>query len=125
MTLPTGLSARLESAFARDVGHGLRELGLRAVGTALPSDFAYWRDFAARYVTVLCTSAHGLPEDVKADAGEVPPPADALALLVNSAPSMPGGEYLTAEVLADLWSRSMWHFVWNARRRKPLCRTKP
>jgi non-specific serine/threonine protein kinase len=106
VTLPPELSARFEPAFARGVGHGLLELGLREVGTALPSDFAYWRDFAARYVTVLCTSAHGLPEDGAADAGEVPPPpADALALLVNSAPPMPGGEYLTAEVLADLWSK--------------------
>ena len=33
------------------------------------------------------------------------PPAEALAPLVNSAPPMPGGEYLTAEVLADLWSK--------------------
>ncbi len=105
VTAPPELSARLEPAFARGVGHGLLELGLREVGTALPSDLAYWRDFAARYVTVLCTSAHGLPEDGAADAGEVPPPpADALALLVNSAPPMPGGEYLTVEVLAGLWS---------------------
>jgi non-specific serine/threonine protein kinase len=84
----------------------LLELGLREVGTALPAEFAYWRDFAARYVTVLCTSTHGLPADSDADAGEVPPPpADSLALLVTSAPPMPGGEYLTAEVLADLWSK--------------------
>jgi hypothetical protein len=56
VTLPPELWARLEPAFARGVGHGLLELGLREVGTALPADFAYWRDFAARYVTVLCTS---------------------------------------------------------------------
>jgi non-specific serine/threonine protein kinase len=84
----------------------LLELGLREVGTPLPPDLAYWRDFAARYVTVLCTSVHGLPEDAAADAGEVPPPpADALAALVNAAPPMPGGEYLGAEVLARLWSQ--------------------
>ncbi len=106
VTLPPELWARLEPAFARGVGHGLLELGLREVGTALPADFAYWRDFAARYVTVLCTSTHGLPADSEADAGEVPPPpADSLALLVTSAPPMPGGEYLTVEVLADLWSK--------------------
>lgn len=106
VTLPPGLLARLEPAFARGVGHGLLELGLREVGTALPSEFAYWRDFAARYVTVLCTSMHGLPADGATDVGEVPPPpAEALAALVNSAPPMPGGEHLTAEVLADLWSK--------------------
>jgi len=69
--LPPGLLARLEPAFARGVGHGLLELGLREVGTALPSEFAYWRDFAARYVTVLCTSVHGLPADGATDVGEV------------------------------------------------------
>ena len=106
VALPAELSVRLEPAFARGVGHGLLELGLREVGKSLPSDFAYWRDFAARYVTVLCTSARGLPEDGEADAGEVPPPpAESLALLVSSAPPMPGGEYLSAEVLTDLWSK--------------------
>ena len=106
VTLPPELSARLELVFARGVGHGLLELGLRQVGTALPADFAYWRDFAARYVTVLCTSAHGLHADGEADSGAVPPPpANSLALLVTLAPPMPGGEYLTADVLADLWSK--------------------
>jgi len=104
--LPPDLSRRLESAFARGAGHGLLELGLREVGTALPAEFAYWRDFAARYVTGLCTSVHGLPDDAAADASEVPPPpADALAVLANTAPPMPGGEYLNAEVLAALWSQ--------------------
>jgi non-specific serine/threonine protein kinase len=104
--LPSGLSGRLGAAFERGVGHGLLELGLREVGTALPADFAYWRDFAARYVTGLCTSAHGLPDHAAADAGEVPaPPADALAALANTAPPMPGGEYLNADVLGALWSQ--------------------
>ncbi len=104
--LPLDLLGRLESAFDRGVGYGLLELGLREVGTALPADFAYWRDFAARYVTVLCTSARGQPEDAAMDAGEVAaPPADALEALANSAPPMPGGEYLNAEVLAGLWSQ--------------------
>src|SRR5580658_4863300 len=55
-TLPANLQERLEAAFRRGAGHGLLELGTREVGTALPAEFAYWRDFAARYVTTLCTS---------------------------------------------------------------------
>jgi len=106
VVLPRDLSARLASAFDRGVGHGLLELGLREVGTALPVDFAYWRDFAARFVTVLCTSAHAIPEDAASDTTEVPlPAADAMAMLVNIAPPMAGGEYLTVEVLAGLWSQ--------------------
>src|SRR6202789_2784536 len=56
-TLPANLQERLETAFELGAGHGLLELGIREVGTALPADFAYWRDFAGRYVTTLCTSA--------------------------------------------------------------------
>ena len=105
-TLPPDRSGRLGDAFARGAGHGLLELGLREVGTALPADFAYWRDFAARDVTALCTSARGLPKNSATDSSEVPPPpADALAVLANTAPPMPGGEYLNPEVLAGLWSQ--------------------
>jgi hypothetical protein len=62
-TLPDNLLDRLESAFERGVGHWLLELGIREVGTALPADFAYWRDFAGRYVTTLMNSLRpeGLP----------------------------------------------------------------
>ena len=53
---PSGpLVHTLESAFARGSGHGLLELGAAEVGTALPADFSYWRDFAARFVTTICT----------------------------------------------------------------------
>jgi len=97
-SLPRDLSDRLESAFARGAGHGLLELGIREVGTALPPEFAYWRDFAARYVTALCTSDEA--------AGNIAvPPAPMLADLAAAAPPMPGGEYLDADVLADLWQQ--------------------
>ncbi len=95
-SLPADLAHRLESAFARGAGHGLLELGIREVGTALPAEFAYWRDFAGRYVTALCTS------DPDASSVASPPPPT-LADLAAAAPPMPGGEYLNAEVLAGLW----------------------
>ena len=56
---------RLESAFARGSGHGLLELGAAEVGTTLPADVSYWRDFAARLVTTVCShsdfDAHSTP----------------------------------------------------------------
>ncbi len=59
------LSRSVESAFARGSGHGLLELGAAQVGTTLPADFSYWRDFAARFVTTICThsdlDAHDAP----------------------------------------------------------------
>ncbi len=103
-SLPGDLSARLESSFERGVGHGLLELGLRNVGTALPADLAYWRDFAVRYVTTLCTSGYNFSQGDVAEVNELPPPtADALAVLANAAPPMAGGEYLNSELLARLW----------------------
>jgi non-specific serine/threonine protein kinase len=96
--LPNDLSDRLDAAFARGAGHGLLELGIREVGTALPPELAYWRDFAGRYVTALCTS--------DPDASSIASPeAPMLADLAGAAPPMPGGEYLNAEVLAGLWQQ--------------------
>jgi len=105
-TLPSDLQHRLESAFERGVGHGLLELGIREVGTALPADFAYWRDFAGRYVTTLCTSAEPAGGISSAALNIIAtPPAEMLAELARRAPPMPGGEYLNADVLAALWEQ--------------------
>lgn len=55
--LTDDLQRRVEQAFERGAGQGLLDLGLREIGTALLPVFAFWRDFAARYVTTLCVSA--------------------------------------------------------------------
>ena len=103
-SLPDNLRDRLDAAFERGAGHGLLELGIREVGTALPAEFAYWRDFAGRYVTTLCTSAQtaGVTGPAAVSAIETPP-AEMLMELASAAPPMPGGEYLNADVLAALW----------------------
>ncbi len=104
--LPDNLRDRLESAFERGAGHGLLELGIREVGTALPTEFAYWRDFAGRYVTTLCTSTQPTGTTGPAAVSTIePPPAEILAEQANAAPPMPGGEYLNADVLAALWEQ--------------------
>src|SRR4029450_1439322 len=74
-------------------------LGAAEVGTTLPSDVSYWRDFAARLVTVVCTH----PD---LDARHAPigaPPSDELEALAAAAPPMMGAEYVTASVLEMLW----------------------
>ena len=92
-SLPDNLRDRLEVAFERGAGHWLLELGIREVGTPLPADFAYWRDFAGRYVTTLCTSAQpaGVAGPAAVSAIETPPAA-VLAEMASAAPPMPGGE---------------------------------
>jgi superfamily II DNA or RNA helicase len=103
--LPDDLQRRLQEAFARAAGHGLLNLGLREVGTPLPPVFAFWRDFAARYVTALCTSSSEV-SDNEADVPHVARPSrDDLDSLVATAPPMGGGEYLSVEVLESLWEQ--------------------
>jgi non-specific serine/threonine protein kinase len=109
--LPADRSRALEDAFARGSGHGLLELGAGAVGTALPADVRYWRDFAARLVTTICThpdlDAHNGQEDHEAHRVLIPAPAPAdLEALAAAAPPMTGAEYLTASVLESLWTET-------------------
>ena len=91
---------RLEQAFARGAGHGLLGLGADEVGTTLPPTLSYWRKFGARYVTALCA----LPGIGERSKPPVPIPADGeLDTMVAAVPPMTGAEYLTTEVLANLW----------------------
>ena len=99
--LPPDLSHRIEESFARGSGHGLLQLGAGEVGTVLPPAFGYWREFAARYVTAVCT----LPD--VGDRGDLAHvralPNDDLESLAAVAPLMTGAEYVTAPVLQALW----------------------
>jgi superfamily II DNA or RNA helicase len=88
---------RLGSSFALGAGHGLLHLGTAEIGRILPPAWAWWRDFAARYVTSLCATPEG---------GEIAvgtPAAKDFDTLIADAPPMTGGEYLTPDVLATLW----------------------
>jgi hypothetical protein len=97
---PAALKGTLERAFARGSGHGLLELGTGEVGTALPADFTYWRDFAARLVTTIC--AH---PDLDAHRAPIPAPGRGeLEAFAAAAPPMTGAEYVTASVLETLWT---------------------
>ncbi len=99
--LAAATAGRLERAFNRGSGHGLLQLGAGEVSTALPAVLSYWRDFAGRYVSALCTLPDA--EERGAHAHVAPPAADVLASLANAVPPMEGAEYLTGTALATLW----------------------
>ncbi len=97
--LDDALARRLSSAFALGEGAGLLQLGGREVGVALPPALAFWRAFAARLVSQAAA---------RAEPGRTPQPIPAparaeLEHLAATAPLMRGVEYLSAEVLAELW----------------------
>ena len=96
--LPDALADRLAGAFARGGGHGLLHLGAAEVSTALPPLWAFWRDFAARYVTALTATPEGGEIAVTA------PDALALETLCLDAPPMTGVEYLAPEIFRGLWA---------------------
>ena len=95
------LARRLQDAFARGSGHGLLQLGASEVGAVLPPAFSYWREFATRYVTALCTLPEAATDPSKAHVP--PPPMGELQPLALASPPMTGAEYLAADVLERLW----------------------
>ncbi|MEO9101610.1 MAG: DEAD/DEAH box helicase [Rhodoferax sp.] len=99
--LEAATAERLRVAFGRGPGHGLLQLGSGEAATALPAVLAYWRDFAARYVTALCTQPDAAEHGTRTP---VAPPTDAvLASLAEAVPPMAGAEYLAAATLVALW----------------------
>ena len=92
----------LEGAFVHGSGYGLLELGAGEVGTALPADLGFWRDFAARFVTTVCTH----PDLDAHDAPISAAPTGDLEALANGVPPMDGAEYVTASLLERLWTET-------------------
>ena len=113
-----GPISRIVAAFAQGSGQGLLHLGAAEVATVLPPALAWWRDFAARYVTALCASigagvgasiAAGVDASSVANAGAASlaavstPNDEILSTLIANAPPMLGAEYLSVPVLQTLW----------------------
>ena len=102
--LDQGVIARLTKAFAESTGQGLLQLGAGEVGQFLPPALVWWRGFSAQYVGTLCLLSAGTADE--APVPDVPPPTQAeLASLVLTAPMMPGSEYITADLLRQLWQQ--------------------
>jgi non-specific serine/threonine protein kinase len=108
LALDAEVAQRLQETFVRGAGHGLLQLGAGEVGTALPAVFSYWREFAARYVTALCThtSLSADASGTKSVEAVAPPPDAELERLAMAAPLMTGAEYLTSAVLRALWQQT-------------------
>ncbi len=91
---------RIRAAFERGHAAGLLHLGAAEARTALPPAFAFWRDFGRAFVAALCA----LPDlEERRERADPAPREGELERLAAAAPPMPGGEYLTADVLRSLW----------------------
>jgi SNF2 family DNA or RNA helicase len=101
-----GFSARvlkeISGAFARDPTEGLFALAVADPRVGAAGPFAYWRDFARRYLELLCQ----IPETQRGDIEPIPVPDRAeLSRLVLSVPPMRGAEYVRPEMLEAVWQR--------------------
>lgn len=92
---------RVVNAFVAGQAEGLFALATETFGAMLSPTLAYWRDFAARYLTELCHT----PEVGNAQLAAIPPPSPSdLAAMLLSVPPMQGAEYLTQNALEDVWN---------------------
>ena len=88
----------LPAAFAADWREALFRLAAERLPTREMPGLRYWQTLAERYLTGLCH----LPEETDRFA-IAPLSADDCRHWIQSAPPMPGGEYLSAESLQRIW----------------------
>lgn len=88
-------------AFSSSLGAGLFALAASKPNSELPPAFAYWRDFAALYLTELCRTPDTALGETFAPI-ELPQLSE-LNEYFLSAPPMRGGEYLSPGTLLDIW----------------------
>lgn len=95
----TGLQADIARAFKSDWREGLFRLAAERPPVAAWASLRYWQSFAEGHLTALC---HVSPES---EDTAVPVPTSAeLDRYLLTAPPLPGGEYLTAENLCQIWN---------------------
>ena len=91
---------RIRKAFEQGHRAGLLHLGSVEARTPLPPLLAFWRDLGRSFMAAICALPDLEEQRERAD----PAPRDGdLERLVAAAPPMPGGEYLSAEVLRAVW----------------------
>lgn len=99
--LPEQVFDRIQLLFAEGAAAGLLHLGIEEFAAALPPSFYFWQTFSRRFITDLCKlssadDGHTLP-DLPA------PPKAELDGIVSQALLLKGFEYLTADVLIEIW----------------------
>ncbi|MDZ7582164.1 MAG: DEAD/DEAH box helicase [Deltaproteobacteria bacterium] len=98
--MPDAWLKRVAAAFSASQAAGLFALAATRPEAPPPPVLSFWRDFVSRYLTRLCRTPAAVGDQID----PIEPPLESeLASLLLSAPPMLGGEYLTAEVLLELW----------------------
>ena len=88
----------LREVFQSDWREGLFALAAEKIDPGYSPTLHYWRELAERYLTGLCH----IPGSAETFEVKPPSPADCMSLILT-APPMRGGEYLSEEVLRNVW----------------------
>jgi len=92
--------AKVMRLFLDSIPKGIFQLACTRFESSLPPDFAYWKNFSQAYLTELCH----IPETTGARIDAIDPPShEELEEVLQSAPPMSGGEYLTICTLETIW----------------------
>ncbi|MDB4766083.1 DEAD/DEAH box helicase [bacterium] len=105
-----GLQAALSHAFEVNIATGLLELAKRNLPSDWPAEFVFWKNFTGQLADSLCCLDEAARDQFSrkatiANLRKLIPAPDALQLsvTVSKAPPMRGLEYLTPDVLRNLW----------------------
>lgn len=84
------------------MAQGLLQLGIIPFNNRLPPSFAFWQTFSQLLIAEACKIS-GQNDHKNHEFFLIPPPLNYLKELRMQSPFMRGSEYLTLEVMADLW----------------------
>ncbi|RLJ15943.1 ATP-dependent helicase [bacterium endosymbiont of Escarpia laminata] len=96
----TGQTA-IDTAFARGIADGLIALAAKDNAVGLSPALGYWRAFTCQYLAVRCQMEQADPAHLDSATAL---DEEQTASLLEGAPPMRGAEYLSAQVLTDIWS---------------------
>lgn len=99
--LLASVAKAMQQQFGKGSAYGLLYLGIANFAGGLPPSFAFWQRFASLFVTQVCHLSQFISTF---DAVNIPTPqAEELQDVIEHAPLMTGAEYLSLEVLGNLW----------------------
>jgi len=130
------IAEQLLAAFQKSTASALLQIAGTSNKVTLPLEFVFWRNWTQRFLkavsqlddehfTELEKLARSGKTTITSKAGHktlAPPDELALAVLVSEAPPMRGLEFLTSEVLRNLWDELLVEFLARAHQTDGGCR---
>ncbi len=98
----TPFNHRVAKAFNREVGEGLFELAVKWKDEERSASFIYWHRFATQYLKARCLETSGNSDNISTID---PLDEDKARSWLSRVPPMQGAEYLSVDVLQDIWQQ--------------------